>query len=318
MTKETLRMQMLAGVITESEYKAKLEENLWDRIKNAPKAWLAKIKGGAPAIMVKSLEDAGVKVGKPIYYNYAGFLHKVELKSIDYNTGAVDITYEKSNDGGKSWKIDDAEGLYKKLGTEEDLSKLQNMDEKELQAWYDKSVEATKKSFQRKDMAYKIEDLNELTSLNEHYVAGGIVGIGAINQIPSRAKADYEDAFEYFLSQKYSLNEMEKEVEEGNLGHNEIASLEPEGRFWIVSWRGMDGPKEKVFTDEDEARAFMNTLEEGKEVEVEEGIHDKDITSAPHTNVKGTMGSYDPKERAANLAKLKNFGPKDKGPKDKK
>ena len=135
----------------------------------------------------------------------------------------------------------------------------------------------------------KLEKLNSTegkNSLNEHYVAGGIVGIGAINQIPSRAKADYEDAFEYFLSQKYSLNEMEddmpeapsheetdaaqvyeEEVEEGNLGHNVIASLTPEGRFWIVSWRGMDGDKEKVFTDEDEARAFMNTLEEGKEVE---------------------------------------------------
>ena len=113
----------------------------------------------------------------------------------------------------------------------------------------------------------KLEEATQKDSLNEHYVAGGIVGIGAINQIPSRVKADYEDAFEHFLSQKYSLNEMEKEVEEGNLGHNEIASLTPEGRFWIVSWRGMDGPKEKVFTDEDEARAFMNTLEEGKEVE---------------------------------------------------
>ena len=112
----------------------------------------------------------------------------------------------------------------------------------------------------------KLEE-SKKDSLNEHYVAGGIVGIGAINQIPPRAKTDYEDAFEHFLGQKYSLNEMEKEVEEGNLGHNEIASLTPEGRFWIVSWRGMDGTKEKVFTDEDEARAFMNTLEEGKEVE---------------------------------------------------
>ena len=112
----------------------------------------------------------------------------------------------------------------------------------------------------------KLEE-SKKDSLNEHYVAGGIVGIGAINQIPPRAKTDYEDAFEHFLGQKYSLNEMEKEVEEGNLGHNEIASLTPEGRFWIVSWRGMDGDKEKVFTDEDEARAFMNTLEEGKEVE---------------------------------------------------
>jgi len=54
------------------------------------------------------------------------------------------------------------------------------------------------------------------------------------------------------------------EIEEGNLGHNELASLEPEGRFWIVTYRTMDGKKEKVFTDEDEARAFMNTtLEEG-------------------------------------------------------
>ena len=32
------------------------------------------------------------------------------------------------------------------------------------------------------------------------------------------------------------------------------------------------------------------------EDEIEEGIHDKDITSAPHTNVKGTMGDYDPKK----------------------
>jgi hypothetical protein len=43
---------------------------------------------------------------------------------------------------------------------------------------------------------------------------GGIVGIGAINQIPPRAKADYETAFEHFLGEKYGLNEVE-EVNEG-------------------------------------------------------------------------------------------------------
>ena len=112
----------------------------------------------------------------------------------------------------------------------------------------------------------KLEEFKK-DSLNEHYVAGGIVGIGAINQIPSRVKADYEDAFEYFLSQKYSLNEMEKDVEEGNLGHNEIYSIEPEGRFWIVTYTNMDGKQEKVFQSEDEAREFASTLEEGKEVE---------------------------------------------------
>jgi hypothetical protein len=45
----------------------------------------------------------------------------------------------------------------------------------------------------------------EKDSLNEHYVAGGIVGIGAINQIPSRAKEVYEDAFEHFLGERYEV-----------------------------------------------------------------------------------------------------------------
>ena len=49
----------------------------------------------------------------------------------------------------------------------------------------------------------KIEE-EEKASLNESMI-GGIVGIGAINQIPSRAKADYEMAFEHFLGEKYTL-----------------------------------------------------------------------------------------------------------------
>jgi hypothetical protein len=52
----------------------------------------------------------------------------------------------------------------------------------------------------------KLEELNAAESkdsLNEHYVAGGIVGIGAITQIPSREKTDYELAFEHFLGERY-------------------------------------------------------------------------------------------------------------------
>lgn len=47
----------------------------------------------------------------------------------------------------------------------------------------------------------EIEDA-EKSSLNESMI-GGIVGIGAINQIPSRAKADYETSFEHFLGERY-------------------------------------------------------------------------------------------------------------------
>tara|TARA_R110000737_G_scaffold69927_1_gene98432 strand:- start:11 stop:397 length:387 start_codon:yes stop_codon:yes gene_type:complete len=38
-------------------------------------------------------------------------------------------------------------------------------------------------------------------SLNEHQI-GGIVGIGAINQIPPRDKTDYEMAFEHFMTEE--------------------------------------------------------------------------------------------------------------------
>jgi hypothetical protein len=50
----------------------------------------------------------------------------------------------------------------------------------------------------------------ETESLNEHYMAGGIVGMGAINQIPPREKSDYEMAFEHFMTEGE-----EREVEEG-------------------------------------------------------------------------------------------------------
>jgi hypothetical protein len=52
------------------------------------------------------------------------------------------------------------------------------------------------------------------------------------------------------------------ELDEANLGHNEIYSIEPEGRFWVVTWSAMDGKKEKVFQSEDEARKFASTLNE--------------------------------------------------------
>jgi hypothetical protein len=52
----------------------------------------------------------------------------------------------------------------------------------------------------------EIED-EDKASLNESMI-GGIVGIGAINQIPATPKTDYEMAFEHFLGSKY-INEDE-------------------------------------------------------------------------------------------------------------
>jgi hypothetical protein len=49
----------------------------------------------------------------------------------------------------------------------------------------------------------EIEEADK-ASLNESMI-GGIVGIGAINQIPPRVKTDYEMAFEHFLGERYEI-----------------------------------------------------------------------------------------------------------------
>jgi len=61
----------------------------------------------------------------------------------------------------------------------------------------------------------EIEEADK-ASLNESMI-GGIVGIGAINQIPATPKTDYEMAFEHFLGSKYitedATSDMEDKVE---------------------------------------------------------------------------------------------------------
>jgi hypothetical protein len=242
MTNETLRMQMLAGVITEGEYKAKLQESLWDRIKNTPKAWVARIKGGTPAIMASALSDGGIKIGVPVYAYDGGKLNKMTIKSIDYNTGISDVIYEKSLDGGEKFDIDEKESLKVKLGLDQDLSSLLKKTPEERKTWYDETVKSIKDNFTTKDMSYSLEDAikqseidnqkrdERIVSLSENKkkkslkesMIGGIVGIGAINQIPPREKTDYEMAFEHFLGERIenqnqdlsSMEEGEEEVEE--------------------------------------------------------------------------------------------------------
>ena len=68
----------------------------------------------------------------------------------------------------------------------------------------------------------------EAESLNEHQI-GGIVGVGAINQIPPREKSDYEMAFEHYMNEemykeddvKESYYEEDATMEEASCGNYE-------------------------------------------------------------------------------------------------
>jgi hypothetical protein len=78
--------------------------------------------------------------------------------------------------------------------------------------------------------------------------------------------ADYMHSVAEYLAGESSRMEMPGPgygLEE-NLGHNEIWSLQPEGRFWIVTYRTSEGIKEKVFDSEEKAKHFIGTLSEAK------------------------------------------------------
>jgi len=97
----------------------------------------------------------------------------------------------------------------------------------------------------------EIEDA-EKASLKESMI-GGIVGIGAINQIPPRAKADYETAFEHFLGGKYGLNEEMEVMVDSNMLKSYFDKL-------ISLADDMEYTPEMV----DELKNLKNTLQGGK------------------------------------------------------
>jgi hypothetical protein len=126
----------------------------------------------------------------------------------------------------------------------------------------------------------------EKDSLNEHMI-GGIVGIGAINQIPPRAKTDYEDAFEHFLGERYQvkpnrerddikdINE-EEEVEEGKeeieesriSPDNAVAYLENTlGHVWNMGTGKNNINFQSLAQSIAQDLGLIEDLEEGKEVE---------------------------------------------------
>jgi len=180
MKKDTLRMQFLSGVITENEYKVKLNENVAvAEVRRAMEAAIAKIKN--PTDIERRINNV-----KFVVYN-----------SLDPNTN-----------GGErppsDFQFDDAWW---------DSTHSQATDSVIASIYGELDAAVKGKSFGE-------DPMNENKSLNESMI-GGIVGIGAINQIPPRAKADYETAFEHFLGERYDSSKFDKPNQDPRLMEEE-------------------------------------------------------------------------------------------------
>jgi hypothetical protein len=70
----------------------------------------------------------------------------------------------------------------------------------------------------------EIEEADK-ASLNESMI-GGIVGIGAINQIPATPKTDYEMAFEHFLGERYEIKPNRERDDIKDVNEDETSDME--------------------------------------------------------------------------------------------
>jgi hypothetical protein len=267
LTQSELRMQMLAGVITEGQYKAKLEEvDSMGKIGNSYPA-PGNTKVTLTSERRKDFEDAIFKRFK-------------ELKNEDGPEGAVyDIPYATRDilaniligrnpneywDGEDEWEealtdkgidLDEFENYASALETEISRGNTNNPKIQKIQSWVK-------------------------VSLDESMI-GGIVGIGAINQIPATPKTDYEMAFEHFLGERYQVKPNRerddiKDVNEEEL-EEETTPLTPEQKKelekaydQLAAVMGIDPREVAMYVDlnqitKDKASGKLNN--EGKEVE---------------------------------------------------
>jgi hypothetical protein len=303
MEKDTLRMQFLSGVITEGQYKEKLK-NINEIALIA--AAVASLPVVASLILGFNL-DQGIKnlldKAREIKDEKKREKEIAKIRQIEAEVKKESAEIKASPEYSKAQSDSELQSLIKQYNESTKYSTLGDYQSGSEVTFGIKDKEIANKIIEKisneyptlkkvieREILADLKDirgggnfkLEEKDSLNESMI-GGIVGIGAINQIPPRAKADYETAFEHFLGEKYGLNEVE--MEEGNLGHNEMYSIEPEGHFWIVTYTDMDGKKEKVFQSEEDAKDFVKfgiNMEEGKEGK--EGNEGKEVEDEIETS----------------------------------
>jgi len=233
MEKDTLRMQFLSGVITEGQYKEKLK-NINEIALIA--AAVASLPVVASLILGFNL-DQGIKnlldKAREIKDEKKREKEIAKIRQIEAEVKKESAEIKASPEYSKAQSDSELQSLIKQYNESTKYSTLGDYQSGSEVTFGIKDKEIANKIIQKisneyptlkkvieREILADLKDirgggnfkLEEKDSLNESMI-GGIVGIGAINQIPPRAKTDYETAFEHFLGGKYGLNEVG--VEEG-------------------------------------------------------------------------------------------------------
>jgi hypothetical protein len=220
MTKETLRMQMLSGIITESEYKTKLEEIFGLSKKEKEQKSLTK----ASEDLKKSAKDFIDKLGPNWEKSKNNYFVITIWKKTDPEFKNIEALYPGMKGKLEAYLKNIEDEDRKKYGEPSDepyespvspgLPQTLSRGDAMLHGVNQPNFESMNEQLRMQMLSgiitegeykAKLQENSEKSSLNESMI-GGIVGVGAIAQIPPRAKADYEMAFEHFLGERYLQN----------------------------------------------------------------------------------------------------------------
>lgn len=108
MSNEQLRMQMLAGIITEGEYKQKLKE--YNSSFNAYKKYMEN-----PEELVEMLEESGVELDDEIYIFFNQTLDMDDLMDPDNDDFYKDITIGRKENPNSPWRTNRDDWMNKEL-----------------------------------------------------------------------------------------------------------------------------------------------------------------------------------------------------------
>jgi hypothetical protein len=304
MEKYTLRMQMLSGVITEGEYKLRLNEQTdTDFIKSEMERHIGLVTNN-PYISDQEKKRRIDNIKFVVYDFFDPNTNGGKRPSNDFqfddnwwNSIPPDINKFVIEDAlidliraakGDSFGENDIP-LNEKNFLNELINYKMNKEQLRMQMLSGVITESEYK--------VKLQENKKKKSLNESMI-GGIVGIGAINQIPSRAKADYEDAFEHFLGEKYGLNEVEN-VEEGeeDLQQSDVKSAIDGKKLDLKKLE--DATKKAMSGDSTDLTLFLAGVFEGKEI----GKYEGDLPKNDLRKLEGELKSagHDAKLSGINL-----------------
>ena len=102
-------------------------------------------------------------------------------------------------------------------------------------------------------------------SLNESMI-GGIVGIGAINQIPATPKTDYEMAFEHFLGERYEVKPNRERDDIKDVNEDETSDMEAKVKDEVSMNEAEGGNEVEEFLNDLINTSIPEDSEEGEEV----------------------------------------------------